>query len=133
MVKEIIPPSGWKPINEIHSLSDLPVISDTDLLFTKIVSSSERVERAKREQDAKDALMLVTYGHSIRLSKQQKDFVNTSQDILHSIARETGKTEQWWQQKLGLSDQAGRTPSPKGLPKSGSNKPGSSQRQVGPR
>ena len=45
---------------------------DTDLLFSKLMSSGLRQERSKRRQDAKDALEVANSMHSIHLTQQQK-------------------------------------------------------------
>ena len=90
-----------RSINAIDTINDLPFMSSTDLVFSKLISCPQRSVPYKKTQDAKDALDIVRSTDAVHLSQQQKSVLQRH-DVLDEVAKQTGTTKQWWQQRLGL-------------------------------
>ncbi|KAL8659751.1 MAG: hypothetical protein Q9202_006966 [Teloschistes flavicans] len=97
-------PGGFKPVSEINSAADLPYISKTDLLVSKLISCNERTADDKAEKDARDALQIVVNDmkvSGISLTQDQKDAVNKFQ-CMPRVTEVTCTQETWWDKTLGL-------------------------------
>ncbi|KAL8707381.1 MAG: hypothetical protein Q9220_007573 [cf. Caloplaca sp. 1 TL-2023] len=97
-------PGGFVPASSINSAADLPYISKTDLLVSKLISCNERAADDKAEKDARDALQIVMNDmkvNGISLTQAQKDAVNSNQ-CMPRVTEVTCTTETWWDKTLGL-------------------------------
>ncbi|KAL9599866.1 MAG: hypothetical protein Q9219_003560 [cf. Caloplaca sp. 3 TL-2023] len=97
-------PSGFQPASTINTAADLPYISKTDLLVSKLISCNERTAEDKAEKDAKDALQIVINdmkGVGISLTQAQKDAVNKNQ-CMPRVLEVTCTKQEWWDKTLGL-------------------------------
>ncbi|KAL8741644.1 MAG: hypothetical protein Q9190_005773 [Brigantiaea leucoxantha] len=97
-------PTGFKPASEINSAGDLPYISKTDLLVSKLISCNERTEDDKATKDAKDAFQIVSNELAkggVSLTQAQKDVVNKT-GCMARVAETTCTKPEWWDKSLGL-------------------------------
>ncbi|KAF4627030.1 hypothetical protein G7Y89_g11129 [Cudoniella acicularis] len=80
----------------------VPYISPVDLIVFKINSCGLRAENTKRRRDAADAAVLLdeeTQSGPLNLTAQQKSTVEMG---LIDVVNVSGKSENWWKQRLGL-------------------------------
>ncbi|KAL8722051.1 MAG: hypothetical protein Q9181_007573 [Wetmoreana brouardii] len=95
---------GYKPASEINSAADLPYISKSDLLFSKLISCNERRTNVDAEKDARDAVHVVIKEKNqggISLTREQKDAINRTQ-CMPRVIEITRTTNEWWDTNLGL-------------------------------
>ncbi|KAL8702551.1 MAG: hypothetical protein Q9201_004268, partial [Fulgogasparrea decipioides] len=97
-------PSGYKPASEINSAADLPYISKSDLLVSKLISCNHREKNVDAEKDARDALHVVVNDINqggMSLTREQKDAINRTR-CMPRVIEVTGTTQEWWDINLGL-------------------------------
>lgn len=101
-------PGGYKAASEINSAADLPYISKSDLLVSKLISCTERTEQPKADKDAKDAYQVVLNDANqggISLTAAQKQAILDSQNnaqCIDLVCDSTCTSKKWWNKQLGL-------------------------------
>lgn len=101
-------PGGYKPASEVNSVADLPYISKSDLLVSKLISCTERTEQPKADKDAKDAYQVVLNDANqggISLTAAQKQAIKDSQtnsQCIDLVCESTCTSKKWWNKQLGL-------------------------------
>ncbi|KAL8950365.1 MAG: hypothetical protein Q9222_003599 [Ikaeria aurantiellina] len=97
-------PGGFQPASSVNSAADLPYISKTDLLVSKLISCNERATDDKAKKDALDAFQIVindAKGVGISLTRAQKDAINNNQ-CMPRVTQVTCTKQPWWDKELGL-------------------------------
>jgi hypothetical protein len=94
--------STKKAFSAIKTVDDVPFATPADIVATKIRSTGQRLTPAKIRRDAEDVDYILEHEKGLQLSAAQKKVVlqYLPNFTTHSVS---GKSEEWYAQRLGIT------------------------------